>query len=181
MLEVEGFVNAGGRPRGRTLWSAPPAEFDFGPYRVTREVTVRTGLPRKGAGSRCQLTVVEAPSGSSVECELERVGMPLMTELRRGIAGTVDGEPFTVRRTGGLGLRRRDRVVEISGAVGLSLGYERRQTMIRRADDSTLVWTSASGGLLSLDVDLREAAVICMLVVNSVQQSSSMLRFLHFL
>lgn len=73
------------------------------------------------------------------------------------------------------------RVVEISGAVGLSLGYERRQSMIRRADDSTLVWTSASGGLLSLDVDLREAAVICMLVVNSVQQSSSMLRFLHFL
>lgn len=106
--------------------------------------------------------------------------MPLMTELRCGVAGSVDGEPFSVRRTGGLGLRRRDRVVEISGAVGLSLGYEHRRSVICRADDSTLVWTSASGGLLSPDVSLREAAVICMVVVNSVHQSSSMLRFLHF-
>jgi hypothetical protein len=57
----------------------------------------------------------------------------------------------------------------VSGAVDLSLGYEHRH------------WTSSSGGLLSPDATHREASVICILVVNAVEQSSSLVRFLHFL
>lgn len=115
-------------------------------------------------------------------CEFERVGMPLGSELMHGIAGSVDGEPFLVRRTGGPHLRRRHRVVHVSGAVDLSLGYEHHHSVIRAGGDRTgVLWTSTSGGLLSRDASHREATVICALVVNAVDQSSSLLRFLPFL
>lgn len=171
-----------GRAARRSFASAPRAEFDFGPYRVTSEVTVPTGLPRRGVGSKTRLEVLEPASGSTVVCEFERVGMPIGSELLHGIAGSVAGEPFLVRRTGGPKLRRRDRVVAVSGAVDLSLGYEHRQSVIRASGDGARVlWTSTSGGLLSRDASHREAAVICVLVVNAVDQSSSLLRFLPFL
>lgn len=56
--------------------------------------------------------------------------MPIGLELLHGIAGRIDGEPFLVRRNGGPELRRKDRVIEVSGAVDLSLGYEHRQSVI---------------------------------------------------
>lgn len=182
MLELDGFVRAG-RPRGRSYWAAPPAEYDFGPYRVSEQNTIRTGLPRRGvAGGKCRLDVLDPASGSSVVCEFDRVGMPLGSELMHGIAGRLDGEPFLVRRTSGLRLRRKDRVVHVSGAVDLSLGYEHRRSEIRAGGDGDRVlWTSTSGGLLSHDASHREAAVVCVLVVNAVDQSSSLLRFLPFL
>ncbi|MDQ6722350.1 MAG: hypothetical protein M3003_16370 [Candidatus Dormibacteraeota bacterium] len=182
MSDVDTFVKAG-RAARRSYASAPETQFDFGPYSVSSQVTIRTGLPRQGvAGGKCRLNVTDPASGSSIVCEFERVGMPLGFELMHGIAGNVDGEPFVVRRTRGPRLLRRDRTVDVSGAVGLSVGYEYRQSAIRSDDDpGRLLWTSSSGGLLSLDASHREAAVICVLVVNAVDQSSSLRRFLHFL
>lgn len=181
MLDVEGFVQTG-RP-DRTYASAPQAEFDFGPYRVSSQVSIRSGLPRRGvAGGECRLTVVDVASGSKVECRFERVGMPLGSELMHGIAGSLDDDPFTVRRTTGPQLCRRDRIIHVTGPVDLTVGYEHRRSVIRAAKNpARLLWTSSSGGLLSRDTSHREAAVICVLVVNSVDESSSLWRFLPFL
>lgn len=182
MVDVDGFVNAG-RPRGRSRWSAPPPEFEFGPYSVSRDTTIRVGLPRRGvAGGETHLVVTHSGTGYRAICELERVGMPLMSELKHGIRGSVDGEPFVVRRTGGLQLRRKDRLVVVSGVVNLSLSYEHGRSVIHgRGERALLLWTSSSGGLLSRDATHKEAAVVCMLVVNAFEQSTSLTRFLHFL
>jgi hypothetical protein len=180
MLEVEGFVKAG-RPKGRSYWSDPPTEFDFGPYRVESRVTIPTGVPRRGVGSKTWLDVVDPGSGSRLACEFDRVGTPIGFELMHGIAGQVGGDPFLVRRAGGPRLRRKHRVVHVSGAVDLRIGYEHRRSVIRAGDGGRVLWTSSSGGLLSPSASHREAAVICILVVNAVDQSSSLLRFLPFL
>lgn len=175
---MDDFVNAGSAAR-RSFASAPRAEFDFGPYRVTSEVTVPTGLPRRGAGSKTWLEVLDPVSRSTVVCEFERVGMPIGSESLHGIGGNVAGGSFLVRRNGGPKLRRKDRVVEVSGMVDLALGYEHRRSVIRaKGDPARVLWTAMSGGLLSRDASHREAAVICALVVSSVDQSSSLLRFL---
>lgn len=180
MLSADGLSPAG-RPRGRTPWSAPPAQFKFGRFNVTRKTFVRTGLPKKGvAGSSTCLVVVD-PSTAQAVCEFDRVGMPLMSELWHGIAGRLDGEAFSVRRTTGPRLRRRDRTVEVSGAVSLRLSYESRESVIRRGVDGPMLWTSRSGGQLSDDASLAEGAVACALIVNAVHQSSSPFRFLRFL
>jgi hypothetical protein len=180
MSDMDTFVKAG-RPARRSYASGPETQFDFGPYSITSQVTIRTGLPRRGvAGGKCRLKVTDPDSGSSSVCEFERVGMPLGFELMHGIAGNVDGEPFVVRRTRWPRLRRRHRTVDVSGAVSLSVGYEHRQSVIRSSEDpAPLLWTSSSGGLLSLDASHREAAVICVLVVNALDQSSSLRRFVH--
>lgn len=182
MPEADHFIRAG-RPARRSYGSAPTAQFDFGPYRVTSHVELRAGLPRRGvAGGKSRFEVVDPASGESLVCEFDRVGMPLGAELMHGIAGRLDCESFSVRRTGGPRLWRKDRVVHVSGAVDLSLGYEHRHSVIRAGGEGTRVlWRSTSGGLLSRDASQREAAVICALVVNAVDQSSSMLRFLPFL
>lgn len=178
MLDMDDFVKAG-RAARRSFASAPRAEFDFGPYRVTSEVTIPTGLPRRGVGSKTRLEVLDPRSASTIVCELERVGMPLGSELLHGIAGSLDGEPLMVRRHGGPKLRRKDRVVDVSGAVDLVLGYEHRHSVIRDSGNpARVLWTSTSGGSLSPDATHREAAVICVLIVNAVDQSSSLLRFL---
>ena len=177
----EDFVRAG---RAGEAFVAPTAEFDFGPFRVKSQITHQSGLlPRRGvAGSKCHLNVSDSASDTAVVCELERVGMPLGRELLHGIQGSLDGQPFLVRRTARVRLRRRDRVVHVSGAIDLTLGYESRSTTLRVGGPAgRLLWTSSSGGLLARDATHREAAVACVLVVNSVDQSGSLLRFLSFL
>jgi len=181
MLEIAGFVTAG-RLLRRSYWENPPAEFGFGGYRVHSQFSIPTGLPRRGVGSRTRLDVVDPATDARLVCELDRVGMPLMAELMVGIEGPLNREPFLVRRTGGPRLRRRARVVSVTGPVDLSLGYEHHHSVIHAGGERPrLLWTSSSGGLLSRAATHREVSVICALVVNGIEQSSPLARFLHFL
>ena len=127
-------------PGGVRLWALPRGEPGDDPGRS----------PAPGLGSRTRLDVLNPASGARIVCEFDRVGMPIGSELMHGIAGSVEGETFLVRRTGGPRPRRKDRVVQVSGAVHLSLGYERRHAVIRAGADRTRVlWTSMSGGMLA--------------------------------
>lgn len=102
-----------------------------------------------------------------------------MWELKRGIGGRVDGDAFTLQRRGGPRLRRRNRMLHVCGAVDLRVGFQGRHAVIWSGADDRLLWASASGGRLSAPVSHRDAAVICVLVVNGIEQSTSLWRWLQ--
>jgi hypothetical protein len=102
-------------------------------------------------------------------------------ELIRGIAGSLNDQAVMVRRLHGPRLTRKNRTVRVSGPMELIIAYERPYTTIRSADDAAIVWTSRSGGLLIADASLEEATLVCSLVVNAVDQSSSLWRYAAFI
>jgi len=159
------------RSIGRAYYASPDSSFRFGPYSVEAFASVRPASRH----ARSQFTLVGADGGRVSSC-LEFVGPPPGFKLMAGISGDVNGQPFEVTRVGPR-LRRRSRVITVSGAVRLRVRSSHRRVLISRESTDEEVWRSQGNvGILSALASPDEAAVVCALVANFIPGSTSLMR-----
>lgn len=165
------------RAARKAFGSAPRSQFRFGPLRVSTAIQPRARLRD---GSRLA-AIFRSPQGRELTAELPFLGTYGGLALSAGVDGTLDDEPFTISRNGPR-LRRRSRVVTVSGAVELQAASSWfAKAKIWEPGPSHRLICQSDGGSASLasDASFEQAAICCLLLTNSIPESTSLLRWLN--
>ena len=175
---VDGSVECDLRTARKAFMSAPHADFSFGSLRVT------TSVSRDRLRDPSQMIAkFQTLSGERTVATLNHVGPPPGAALSRGIDGTLDDSRFVVSRNGPR-IRRRSRIVSVSGVVSLQARsyWVAKSTIARSGARGQVICESDGRTANVLDTaTTAEFVICCLLLVNSVPESTSLFRWLNYL
>ena len=177
---VERIIDCELRTARKAFMSAPDADFSFGPLRVTTSFSRGDHLrdPAQMVGRFFQPL-----SGELTVATLNCVGAPPGAALWRGIDGTLDDGGFVVSRNGPR-MRRRSRIVSVSGAVNLQAtsSWFAKSTIARSGGRGQVICESDGKNAKVVDTaTTAELVICCLLLINSIPESTSLLRWLNYL